>query len=320
MTPTPRVTVVIPHHNGGPFLADALRSVEEQRWRDWEIVIVDDGSADEHRRAIHGFASDRIRVLEQANQGPAAATQAGIDVARGEYIAFLDQDDLWHPHKLERDVRLLDMHPTVDITFCGYQMIDECGRALAPPHVPRAERFDASDLLEDFCIGPTATVTVRSAAARQAGPIDTSLRRFYDFEYFVRIASRRPASVAASRESLAWYRRHPGQLSANVSQMRLEWQDAFGAMVSRYDIDDRAVRIAQSNMHRYFAFLEYEQGRFGAASRRMVEAFCFAPARFVTERRNWRAASGALTALILPASVRQRRGDPERGVTPSVTD
>jgi hypothetical protein len=73
-------------------------------------------------------------------------------------------------------------------------------------------------------------------------------------------------------------------------------------------------------MHRYFAFLEYEQGRFAAAGRRMVEAFCFAPGRFVTERRNWRAASGALTALILPASVRQRRVDPERGVTPSVTD
>jgi len=311
MTPTPRVTVVIPHHNGAAFLADALRSVQEQRWRDWEIVIVDDGSADESRRTARAFAGDRIRVVEQANQGPAAATQAGIDVARGQYVAFLDQDDLWHPDKLERDVRLLEMDGDVDITFCGYQMIDESGRVLAPAHVPRAQRFDASDLLQDFCIGPTATVTVRAAAARQAGPIDTSLRRFYDFDYFIRVASLRPANVAASREVLAWYRRHPSQLSADVSQMRLEWQAAFGAMVSRYDIDHRTVRIAQSNMHRYFAFLEYEQGRLGAAWRRMVEAFCFAPGRFMTERRNWLAASNALAALVLPSAVRQRiRVDP----------
>ena len=304
MTLVPRVTVVIPHHNGNRFLAEALRSVEQQSWRDWEIVIIDDGSVDDDRLAVRTFASDRIRVLEQTNQGPAAATQAGIDVARGEYIAFLDQDDRWHPHKLERDVGLLDTHQSVDITFCGYQMIDQCGRPLAAPRVPRSQRFDASELLEDFCIGPTTTVTMRASSARQAGPLDASFRRFYDFEYFIRIASRRSASVAASRETLAWYRRHPGQLSSDVSQMRLEWQDVLRAMAARHHIDDRAVRIAQSNMHRYFAFLEYERGCFGAAHRMLVEAFRFAPARFIAERRNWLAAGATLTALMLPASVR----------------
>ena len=304
MTLVPRVTVVIPHYNGHRFLADALRSVEQQSWRDWEIVIVDDGSMDEQRRAARAFASDRIRVLEQTNRGPAAATQAAIDVARGEYMAFLDQDDCWHPHKLERDVGVLDTDQHVDLTFCGYQMIDEGGRALAAPHVPRSQRFDAGELLEDFCIGPTTTVTMRTSAARQAGPLDTSLRRFYDFEYFIRIASRRSGSVAATPESLAWYRRHPGQLSGDIAQMRLEWQDVLRAMAASHNLDDRTIRIAQSNMHRYFAFLEYERGCFGTACRRLIEAFGYAPGRFISERRNWLAAGATVAALMLPSSVR----------------
>jgi hypothetical protein len=145
---------------------------------------------------------------------------------------------------------------------------------------------------------------MRATAARQAGPLDASLRRFYDFEYFIRIASLRSACVAASRESLAWYRRQPGQLSADVSQMRLEWQSVLRVMAERHNIDDGLVRIAQSNMHRYFAFLEYERGCFGGACRRLAEAFRFAPGTFITERRNWLAASATLTALMLPSSVR----------------
>ena len=304
MSLSPLVSVVIPHYNESQLLRETIRSVEAQSFTDWEIIIVDDGSTLEHRCAIAPLAGPRVRIIEQTNHGPSVASQRAMDLARGAYIAFLDHDDLWHREKLEHDVRALDEHPDLDLVFCGFQWIDDVGAPIAAPHRAPAERFDARALCIDYCIGPTATVTVRASAAHAAGPMNPLLHRYYDFEFFLRVASLRPANVGATREVLAYYRRHAGQLSADVTLMRAEWTQVLDAIRTCPGVDESVVALAQSNMHRYFAFLQYEQNQFLSGVGLLGQAFRFAPLAFVQEPRNWLAGSACLAGLFLPPRVR----------------
>ena len=304
MIPGPQVTVVIPHYNGRQFLKEAIRSVESQTFPDWEIVIVDDGSSEEHWRYLKSLESWRIRILHQSHDGAGAATQRGIDATRGIYVAFLDQDDVWLPSKLQRAVSILDAHSEIDLAFSGYQMINQVGHPLGPAHMPPGVRFCFRDLFVDYCIGPTATCVVRLSAALNAGPIDPSLKRCYDLDFFLRISRLRPDNVAATLEPLTKYRRHPGQLSANIAEMRTEWFRVLDSINKAHHVEASATARAQSNMHRFFAFLEYENERFGAGCKELAQAFRFAPSVALLDRRNWLVAGGCLGALVLPRPIR----------------
>ena len=116
----PLVTVILPIYNRAGFVPDALGAIAAQTWRDWELIVVDDGSTDDTVRAIEGhrgLVGDRLRVIRQDNAGPAAARNAGLDQAAGDYVAFYDSDDLWLPHHLESCVRALEAHPEVDWVY-----------------------------------------------------------------------------------------------------------------------------------------------------------------------------------------------------------
>lgn len=304
MTPAVRVTIVIPHYNGRRFLRETVQAVESQTFQDWEIIIVDDGSDEEHRLGSSSFTNPRIRVVNQRREGAAAATQRGIDDARGAYVAFLDQDDLWLPSKLERGVSMLDAHDDIDLTFSGYRMIDEAGRPVGPNHLPPQTRFSVHDLFVNYAIGPTASAMTRLSSAIDAGPVNRSLTHYYDYEFFLRISRLRPNNVAATQAPLTQYRRHAGQLSADIDEMREEWQRVVNAIAQLDSASPGTIARAQSNMNRYFAYLEYEAERFGAGCKGLTRAFHFAPVPFLLNHRNWLMAAGCLAGLVLPRSVR----------------
>ena len=112
----PSVSVVIPHYNRAQLLAETVRSVEVQSWKDWEIIVVDDGSTKEERTAIDRFASDRTRILERIGE-PRRSSRCrniGWKAARGQFVLFLDSDDLLAPWGLETRVREAEAHPDFD--------------------------------------------------------------------------------------------------------------------------------------------------------------------------------------------------------------
>mgnify|MGYP005832491149 CR=1 FL=1 len=108
----PKVSVVIPTYNRANCVGDAIRSVLEQTYKDFEIIVVDDGSTDNTPEVLAGFG-DKIRIVKQENRGVSAARNAGIRIARGQWIAILDSDDVWEPKKLEVQIRDLEEHPEV---------------------------------------------------------------------------------------------------------------------------------------------------------------------------------------------------------------
>ncbi len=115
------VSIIVPAYNCATYLAEALQSLREQSERDIEIIVVDDGSTDATRHIAQAQAAHdlRIRVFTQRNSGtPAAARNRGLREARGEFVAFLDADDLYHPEKIARQLQALQDHPELDIVFC----------------------------------------------------------------------------------------------------------------------------------------------------------------------------------------------------------
>lgn len=123
----PRVSVVIPTYNCDRYLAEAIDSVFSQQYQDYELLVIDDGSTDDTAELVKGYG-DRLRYISQANQGVAVARNHGIQLARGELVAFLDADDVWLSHKLNAQVNLFDTcrdaGESVGIVHSGWQRVD----------------------------------------------------------------------------------------------------------------------------------------------------------------------------------------------------
>lgn len=149
----PRVSVIMPAYNAERFLETAIRSVMEQTVTDWELIVIDDCSADRSFAVAEKMASLDPRIValrNESNAGVAKTRNRGIDLAKGSYIAFLDSDDVWHPEKLERQLDIIE-ECGADICYCAYSIIDSSGDKvkadyLVPPVVTYA------DILKENCI------------------------------------------------------------------------------------------------------------------------------------------------------------------------
>ena len=114
----PHVSVIVPTYNRATYIARAVNSILSQTYRDFEVIVVDDGSTD-HTRQVLAAYGDRVRYVFQDNAGPGAARNHGIRLSTGQYLAFLDSDDMWMPAFLEKTVGALDAHPSVDVATTG---------------------------------------------------------------------------------------------------------------------------------------------------------------------------------------------------------
>ena len=118
---TPRVSVIVPLYNKAPYVRRALDSITHQSFRDFEVIIVDDGSTDEGPEIVRAYGDQRVQLITQRNMGPGAARNRGLEVARGEFIAFLDADDEWLPDYLGEGLQALDdAGPQVVSVTCAY--------------------------------------------------------------------------------------------------------------------------------------------------------------------------------------------------------
>lgn len=201
-----RVSVVIPTFNRGGVIAHAVRSVLEQTYGDFELLVIDDGSTDDTEARVRSLTDPRVHYIRQPNGGVSAARNHGVRRARGNAIAFLDSDDAWMPDKLARDVAFLDAHPDVDAVFADVRKHD--GDAVVPSFVRAAPviagmltRHAGTDeivfsrremrllLLQEVPILPSA-FTIRRAALLAAQGFDETWRSFEDWDLFLRLADR----------------------------------------------------------------------------------------------------------------------------------
>ena len=219
---TPFFSVVIPVYNRAAVLRAALQSVLAQSEQDFEIVVVDDGSADDPKATCDAFGDPRIRCIRQVNGGGGAARNAGISAARGDFIAFLDSDDVFLPRHLQAMRALL----TGSRNTAGYArlVVDRGGGRtyLKPPRAIGAGENMASYLLCCRGMVPTTTLVVpRSLAATTL--YDTDLREAEDTDFAIRLALGGCAFRMAEKPGGVWNDHYdPHRQSAGRARARLE--------------------------------------------------------------------------------------------------
>lgn len=184
----PLVSVIIPTFNRSAYLEQAIDSVLDQTFQDFEVVVVDDGSTDDTARVVSQIADPRIRYVSQENAGRSAARNRGLALSSGEFIAFLDDDDLYLRNKLRQQVAFLNDHPPVDLVASDSQVIDENGQVQDVWR--RWER--QPDLTLESCVITcplsTCSVLVRRAAVESLDHwFDTEMDLAEDTDLFLRL-------------------------------------------------------------------------------------------------------------------------------------
>ena len=227
-TTTPLVSVIIPAYNAEMFIRAALGSAVHQTYQDIEIIVIDDGSMDRTAEIVREFMAQdpRVRLLQQANAGVAAARNYGVRMARGSLIAPLDADDLWKPTKIERQVAcFLATDDSLGLVYTWSHIIDEDGQIFARRrrNLSHEEGKVFHQILEANFVGNGSTPLMRKDYVLEAGGYDPELRArnaegCEDWKLYLALAERYEFAVV--RDSLVGYRQTPGMMSRNLWAMK----------------------------------------------------------------------------------------------------
>ena len=213
---TPAVSVIIPCYNHRDTVAAAIDSALAQTFSDREIIVINDGSPDDTAAVVAPYL-DRIRYVEQPNAGQASARNRGIEMARGEFIALLDDDDTWPADKLAWQVEAMRARPDVVLVYGEDQRVDTAGNILPPTprrgyKRPTGRVYD--EFLEGCWIASPGQTLIRASALRQVGGFDASIWGSDDWELYMRLA--RVGSFHYENRVALHYRVHDANASGDV--------------------------------------------------------------------------------------------------------
>jgi glycosyltransferase involved in cell wall biosynthesis len=235
MPESPLVSIIIPAFNVAGLIAETLESVRSQTFQNFEAIIVDDGSTDQTADVARRFCEmdSRFILLQQSNGGESRARNAAIERARGDWIAFLDADDVWLPQKLERQMTLAAQDPRANFLFCNFYIWD--GRRDLQLMYQDDQSLPEGDTLRELIFSDlygTLTVVARRELLDATGIFDPDLPLGQDWDFWLRLAEH-GLCARGLREPLARYRHWSGSQTMNRSR-RI----------------DRDVRVLEKNLKR----------------------------------------------------------------------
>lgn len=282
------VSVIIPAFRAAAYIPGTLSSVFQQTYRDIEVILVNDGSPDT-ADLIAAIAPwrDRLVYVEQENGGAGAARNAGLAVARGTHVAFLDADDRWLPGFLAAQLRYLEQHPDCDMVYADARLTGDtplAGRTFMET-TPSQGPVTFRSLLAQHCTVLTSAVVVRKDAVAAAGGFDPSLRRGQDFDLWLRLAHR-GARIEYQREPLIERIVRADGLSADpVTELERAIR-VLNVIGGKLSLDRADRRMLQGRITMLGAALELERGKralrarqFDAARRHFQRSLAFEPRR-----------------------------------------
>lgn len=209
----PKVSVIVPAYNAVAYLPQTIDSVLQQTFTDYEVLIVDDGSSDGTADWAAQVSDPRVKLILQPNQGAGAARNTGIRNAQGDYVAFLDADDLWEPTKLAKQVGRLDQQPEVGLVHTWITFANPDGSLSDRTMQTSSEGHIWNQVVVYNPLKCGSTAMVRRRCFEELGYFDQSLKYSEDWDMWIRIARNYAFSVIA--EPLTYYRIHPFNKSKN---------------------------------------------------------------------------------------------------------
>lgn len=226
---TKKVSVIVPVYKAEKYISDTIQSLLAQTYENFEVIIVDDGSPDKSIEICRQFTDSRIKIVQQSNRGLAGARNTGIRQAQGDYLSFLDADDLWTPDKLEKHVKHLNSSPSVGVSFSYSAFIDELGQNIGLYQIPRKIKEITPPYI--LCRNPigngSAGVFRRDVFEKirfqdnlhgkvEDFYFDEHFRQAEDVECWLRIAIQTNWKIEGVPEVLTLYRITSGGLSASA--------------------------------------------------------------------------------------------------------
>ena len=245
MLSVPGFSVIIPVFNRAEQVCNAIQSVLNQSKAAAEIIVVDDGSTDETREKLNRFG-DKLKILHQPNSGVAATRNRGIMHANCAWLTFLDSDDTWHPHKLERAVWFIQSHPQLNILHTNERWFRNGSQVT----IPRRHQKPAGDIFKaslSHCVVAPSSVVVKQSLLERVGCFDTELTVCEDYDLWLRIA-RDEAFGFDAQPLVNRYSGHPDQLSARYWGMDRFRVQSLEKLLRQYKLSDEQIKAALATL------------------------------------------------------------------------
>lgn len=229
------VSVVIPTYKRSEMLTRAIQSILDQTYQNTEIIVVDDNEPNDKfslatQKKLQEISDPRVRYVQQEKHiNGSAARNVGIDAAKGDFIAFLDDDDTWYPDKLEKQMRVFDTDPAIGLVYTGSNAIyvnDKVSYAIVPKQKGDLKRT----ILLGNCIGTTSTVVVKRDVIINAGKFDIQMPALQDYDLWIRICQLTQIGYV-QEEEIDYYNFRDGvQVSSNTGK----YETAFARLNEKY--------------------------------------------------------------------------------------
>jgi glycosyltransferase involved in cell wall biosynthesis len=234
----PNISVLIPTYNAELTIEKTIASVQQQTYRDFEIIVIDDGSTDKTVDVVQSIMDNRIKLFFYENGGVSVARNRAIKNATGKYIAFLDADDLWTNNKLERQLATLEANPEAKIAYSRTRYIDEKENCLYECEPVSFEGNILEELLLTNFLITSSNPLICHQAIRSVGGFDSSLKSSEDWDCYLKLAARYSFAVVPEYQILYRKSQSLNNLSANVEQMKN----------TSYKVLERAYQTAPPNL------------------------------------------------------------------------
>ncbi len=248
----PLISVVIPTHNRKDLLPRAIKSAQNQTYKNIEIIVVSDGSTDGTDEIMKEIENQDRRICYisyKPGKGGNYARNTGIKAAKGEYVAFLDDDDEWHKDKLEKQINIVKSDPSIGLVCCGINSITE-GVDYVTKYIPPATYDSSKLILMKNCIGSTTTVMVRKDIFERSGLFDEELGALQDYDLWIRICQH--THVGVVKEPCVEYYNYKS--SNQVSQYTDKYEKAVDRISSKYE--DLADKLSEGEKKERHIWLE----------------------------------------------------------------
>ena len=303
------VTVIIPTFNCRQWVGQAIDSALNQTVAPAQVIVVDDGSTDGTTALLAGYGP-RIRLLTQANQGVAAARNTGLSAPSTEWIAFLDADDVWHPRKLELQMRIISNHPEIGLLGTGLFAWPSSGiPTLAGDAIAELMPIRRDRLAVKNCLA-TSSILIRRDVVRSIGGFDPDLSGPEDHDYWLRAAEVTTTGVIPLE--LTGYRSVPASLSKRAACMEAGMKRILRKLDDRdFWCGDRLLRRRAYSYANYScAYMHGAAGHYALAIRRLLDSMTWYPLPGRLTGEDVCFARARRLAVLLLRMLRVKRPDP----------
>lgn len=300
----PKFSVIIPAYNVAPFIGETLATIFAQTFADHEVIVINDGSPDtEELERVLEPRIKQIKYIKQENRGASAARNAGLHAASGEFVAFLDADDLWLPNYLEEQAKFISEHD-YDLVCADAEVFSdsrserESYMESLMPDAPPIGKVTFIGLLSAEQNFITSGVVVRRELVLEVGLFDEALRNSQDFDLWLRLA-RHGTRMAYQRRTLLRYRSRDNSLSGDEVNVHRRELRVLDKVQRSYDLSPAERPEVVSVIERRRAVLEFELGKLYLARGEFIRAReSFGKANH--SRRSWKTQAAVGFSRVAP--------------------